>query len=177
VAEQKSIITQEMKAEIGKPHPPRSIRAEASQIRRFAKSLEDPNRIYYDEAYARTTRYGGVIAPPIFLSALGSGLPVPTHIDPPPPMRDVFSQDGGVSINLSNEWELFEPIRPGDVIIHEAMLTDLREKAGRAGPMIILETRNTYTNQYGRVVATNIHTRTRQYRTPEALAEAIERSR
>jgi hypothetical protein len=39
---------------------------EASHIMMFARSVGDPNPIYYDEEYARGTEPGGIIAPPTF---------------------------------------------------------------------------------------------------------------
>ena len=33
-------------------------------IRRFAEGIGDPNPLYIDEAYAKTTPFGGIIAPP-----------------------------------------------------------------------------------------------------------------
>ena len=39
---------------------------EASHILMFARSVGDPNRVYSDADYAKTTEAGGVIAPPTF---------------------------------------------------------------------------------------------------------------
>ncbi len=42
---------------------------EAGHIMMFARAVGDANRIYYDEAYARTTEAGSIIAPPTFVQA------------------------------------------------------------------------------------------------------------
>ena len=42
---------------------------EASHVMMFARSIGDPNDIYYDEDYAKSTDQGGVIAPPTFVQA------------------------------------------------------------------------------------------------------------
>ena len=39
---------------------------EASHIMMFARSIGDPNPIYYDEDYANSTDCEGIIAPPTF---------------------------------------------------------------------------------------------------------------
>jgi len=39
---------------------------EASHIMMFARSVGDPNPIYYDDDYAKTTEVGHIIAPPTF---------------------------------------------------------------------------------------------------------------
>jgi len=42
---------------------------EAGHIMLFARAVGDANRIYYDDAYAKTTETGSVIAPPTFVQA------------------------------------------------------------------------------------------------------------
>ena len=42
---------------------------EASHIMMFARSVADPNPIYYDEDYAKGTEVGHIIAPPMPMSA------------------------------------------------------------------------------------------------------------
>ena len=42
---------------------------EASHIMMFARSVADPNPIYYDEDYAKGTEVGHIIAPPTFAQA------------------------------------------------------------------------------------------------------------
>ncbi|MCC6388912.1 MAG: MaoC family dehydratase N-terminal domain-containing protein [Dehalococcoidia bacterium] len=45
----------------------------ATAIRRFCEVAEDGNPVYWDEAYARTTRFGRLIAPPQSLFAMTFG--------------------------------------------------------------------------------------------------------
>ena len=42
---------------------------EAGHIMMFARAVGDANKIYYDEAYAKTTEVGSIIAPPTFVQA------------------------------------------------------------------------------------------------------------
>ncbi len=39
-------------------------------IRRFAQAIGDTNPLYYDEAYAKTTRVKTIVAPPLFCHAV-----------------------------------------------------------------------------------------------------------
>ena len=41
-------------------------------LRRFTQALMDPDPAYYDEEYAKASRYGQVITPPIMVSDLSS---------------------------------------------------------------------------------------------------------
>ncbi|MFP8877152.1 MAG: MaoC family dehydratase N-terminal domain-containing protein, partial [Myxococcota bacterium] len=39
---------------------------EANDIRRWAQGMQNPNPLYYDEAYAREGRFGTLVAPASF---------------------------------------------------------------------------------------------------------------
>ncbi len=118
-----------------------SHRIELGAIRRFVESIGDTSPLYTDAEYARTTRFGGIIAPPTFLCTLRSGgaaLPV---------------QFGRVTLNGGNEYEGFRPVRPGDVITAQSQLADVRAVDGRSGSMLILTSEIRYTNQDDELVA------------------------
>ena len=57
-------ITPAMRARIGVESEPYSQVAELGDLVRFARSTGETNPIYFDEAYAKKTPYGGLIAPP-----------------------------------------------------------------------------------------------------------------
>jgi hydroxyacyl-ACP dehydratase HTD2-like protein with hotdog domain len=81
-----------------------------------------------------------MIAPPTFCRSMGS--PIPDIKIDMPTFRGL---DGG------SDWEYFVPIRPGDRITVQAKLADLREAAGRLGPMVFIVVETNYTNQFGEV--------------------------
>ncbi|MFH1012119.1 MAG: MaoC family dehydratase N-terminal domain-containing protein, partial [bacterium] len=123
-------------------------------IRRFAQAIGDPNPLYMDEEYASKTRYGKIIAPPLFchsfafedvpaekLRADGS----PTEIDVPLPVQRAM---GGGS-----EFEVGEPISPGDVITVTRTIMDIYEKQGKSGVLYFVVIDTVYTNQNGKMVA------------------------
>ena len=56
--------------------------------------------------------------------------------------------DGG------SDWEYFEPVRPGDRITAVSRITDIVERTGRLGVMVIVTTETTYRNHFDQVVAT-----------------------
>ena len=81
-----------------------------------------------------------MIAPPTFCRSMGA--PIPDIKLDMPTFRGL---DGG------SDWEYFVPIRPGDRITVQSKLVDLREAAGRLGPMVFTVVETTYTNQFGEV--------------------------
>ena len=46
---------------------------ERGAVRKFAEAIGDPNPLYVDEAFAKGSRYGGLIAPPTFPRTLEYG--------------------------------------------------------------------------------------------------------
>ena len=139
-----SFLSQDMRAKaIGVEGAPSVLEVEKGAIMRFAQAVEDPNPLWNDEKAARETRYGGLVAPPTFLRSVG--------VDRPELPFDVpFDRllDGG------SDWEYFEPVRVGDRITAVARITDVSERSGRLGTMLLTVIEITYTNQFGQKVAT-----------------------
>ncbi len=136
------------KSYIGQESPPEVMEVEKGHIRAFAQAIEDPNPLWNNEAEARKTRFGGMVAPPTFLRAARTqGLE-----DLPPDFPYKRLLDGG------SEWEYFEPVRPGDRITAVNRVVDIYPRAGQLGPMIFIVTETTYTNQFGQVAATQKNT-------------------
>ena len=148
MASETNFLTEEMRAQaIGIASEPVGLDVEKGHVRRFAEAVGDANPLWSDEAAARMTRYGGIIAPPTFLRSLRVELPQP-------PFEIPFTRvlDGG------SEWEHFEPVRVGDRITAVVRIADIYERGGRMGTMLFVIAETTYTNQLGEVVATQRNT-------------------
>ena len=148
------LIPADVKNIIGKEATPQTYEITKRDIRRFAQSIGDPNALYADENYAKKTKLGGIIAPPLFIFALAyedvpvtqlrdDGLPVELDI-PLPATRAV----GGASAI-----ELGEPIRPGDNITVSKRIADIYCKEGKSGILYFVVIEMTYTNQKDQFVA------------------------
>jgi acyl dehydratase len=136
-------VTEEAKKQIGKSGEARTIEVERGAIRRFAEAIGDSNPLFNAESEARHSPFGGMIAPPTFGRSLSAAIP-DVKLDMGESFRGL---DGG------SDWEYFEPIRPGDRITVQTKIADLRESAGRLGPMVFITTETSYTNQFGQVCA------------------------
>ncbi len=134
------LVTDEIRKLIGTESEPRVVEVERGAIRRFAEAIGDRNPLFNDEAAARHSRFGGMIAPPTFCRSLGGGF---FNV----PLSLARALDGG------SEWEYSEPIRPGDRITVVSKLADIREATGRMGTMVFIVTETRYTNQFGRLCA------------------------
>ncbi|HEY2665100.1 MAG TPA: MaoC family dehydratase N-terminal domain-containing protein [Candidatus Binataceae bacterium] len=133
-------VTDEIKKLIGKETEPRTFDVERGHIRRFAEAIGDSNPIFNDEAKARQTQFGGMVAPPTFGRAFGI-----EFFNIPLQMPTARGLDGG------SDWEYFEPIRPGDRMSVISKLADIRESEGRLGTMVFTTVETRYVNQFGRV--------------------------
>ena len=138
-----SVITQEMRDSVGVQSEPVTQEIEKGEIIRFARAIGDPNPLFTDEAAARKSRYGGLIAPPTFLRSVLAN----------PPSTDL-NIPYSVGLDGGSEWEYFEPVRPGDRITHTVRLAEVFERDGRMGNMLFVVREGRYVNQFGTLVAT-----------------------
>ena len=139
-------VTPELKKWIGTEAQLGTEVVEAGAIKKFADAIKDPNPLWRDREYARKTPYRGVIAPPTFIHSFPS-LGYPNIYPQPMPWENTTALNGG------NDFELYKPLRPGDIITGKARLTDIFSRhSKRMGPMIFTVVEMTYTNQKGEVV-------------------------
>lgn len=127
-----------------------------SDIRKWAIAVywpEEPPRLFWDEAYARTTRFGGIIAPQDF-----NPFAWPVHREPPPPGR-ATPQGGGPGTRGMNGGQTDTygvPMRPGDVITSRRALVDWKENVGRLGLTLYTYNEDRWTNQHGELVKSRV---------------------
>jgi len=139
------IVDEEARKQIGTAGEARTYDVERGAIRRFAEAIGDTNPGFNDEAMARESRFGGMIAPPTFCRSMGSPIP---NVRLKGLGAEFRGLDGG------SDWEYFHPIRPGDRITVQSKLMDLREAEGRLGPMVFIVIETSYTNQFGQLCVT-----------------------
>ena len=133
-----------LRSKIGVEWEPRTYEIEREMIRRFARAVGDPNPLWQDEQYARASHYGGIIAPPTFILAIGFEQFV----------EDLMSLTPfGTVLMGSTELECYQPIRLGDVITVIFKISNLREREGTMGKMAFMTFDSSYKNQRQELVA------------------------
>lgn len=149
---QASIITDEMRAAIGKESEPIIFELDNHSCRMFARAVGYTDRLYFDEEYAKGKGYRGIPAPIGFL-----GHPI---FNPGtrqrPPGYSLFDSPFKRILNGGTDVEYFdEPICAGDTLTATSALESLTERYSQAlgGPMLIQVSRTTYKNQDGKTVA------------------------
>jgi acyl dehydratase len=128
----------------------------ASDIRKWAVATywpDTPPPIYWDEDYAETTRWGGVIAPADFNPFAWPVRRIAPQAQPQPAGgQRLTGMNGGQTDTYG------APMRPGDVVTSRSRLQDFNERQGRFGLMLYTFTETEWTNQKGAFVRRRIGT-------------------
>jgi acyl dehydratase len=124
-------------------------------IRNWAVGIGDDNPIFCDPHYARGTRWGGVVAPPMMIFSVNSpmkGDPTPDHIRK---LRKSLFR--GIHEFVSgSRWEWYRPLRPGDTVYSYAGEDSSEVKTSEfAGRSVINVRKFVRVNQRAEVVAVN----------------------
>jgi hypothetical protein len=145
---------------------------EASEVRRFFQATMDPNRRYWDAAYAAGTRYGAPVAPP--------GFPVHAFRRRPDETADPFDNrsdpefDGtgrymrpglpkvpvplaGI-LNGGYEYEFCSYAKVGEPIRCRSAYRDIYQRQGKSGPMVMVVIEDEYAAGDGRLLLKSVNT-------------------
>jgi hypothetical protein len=163
-ADSGTLVTQEMierKGVWGREHssPPVS----ESDIRKWAIAVhwpKTPPKLFWDAEYARTTRWGGIIAPPDF-----NPFAWPVTVERPAraerPEADVNTPRSGKGRRGMNGGQVDTygvPMRPGDVITARNRLRDWDERETRLGQTLFTFSETEWRNQNGELVKLRVAT-------------------
>jgi len=151
-----------MKRRIGMPFvdslPSFNRTAAEDTIYHFAKGNGDDNPLWCDPDYGKTTRWGSVIAPPLYINTLArnevSKLPEDMQHLRGDPLRGIHAFYAG------GEWEFFEPVYPGDTASMLDYLDAVEERPSKfgGGKAFLVVHAKRYQNGRGQVVAVNRRT-------------------
>lgn len=128
-------------------------------IRRFAQAIGDTDPLYYDEDYAKTTRFKSIVAPPLFAQAFGfEDVPPeqllpdgsPTEAAVPIPAKKLV---GGGSV-----FENYIRFKPGDNIVVKSKITDIYSKQGKNGCLYFIVHETCFYNQRQELAAKEVTT-------------------
>jgi hypothetical protein len=123
-----------------------------SDIRKWAIAVywpDTPPRLYWDEEYAATTEYGGIVAPLDF-----NPFAWPIERERPSGVNSTpeGAGPGTRGMNGGQTDEYFAPMRPGDVISSSTGLVDWFERTTRLGLTLFATSEVRWTNQNGEAV-------------------------
>jgi len=149
------MVPDSLKQYIGKVDPPHLREVEKGAIRRYADAVGDDNPLYYDEEYAKKSRYGCIIAPPGFFGwakkTISSSEGLVGLIGAMIEAGYAGILDGGMA------YDFYLPVRVGDTLVVSPKVADITLKEGKT-KMMILRFEASYTNQNGDLVAKSYQT-------------------
>lgn len=138
-----------------------------SDIRKWALAVyypDVPPRLFWDEDYARATRYGGIVAPEEFNPfawftadgpVISPNFEGPVRGSGPEEALGIAAPETTFILNGGLEVAYGVRMRPGDVITSGlTTLVDYKERQARLGQMLFSTTETTWTNQNSEVVKT-----------------------
>ncbi|WP_173935162.1 MaoC/PaaZ C-terminal domain-containing protein [Chelativorans sp. Marseille-P2723] len=122
----------ELHAQIGTPLRVEQWNHEATRdaIRHYAHGIGDDNPLWSDPDYARTARYGGIIAPPTFLYSIFDGVVAP-------------GLPGYSWFYAGADWQFDRPVRLGEAITASATVSGARDVGGKRVERMILQSGRT----------------------------------
>ncbi|MFC1993936.1 MaoC family dehydratase N-terminal domain-containing protein [Chloroflexota bacterium] len=129
-------------------------------ILKYINALKDENPLWWDEEYAKKTRWGGIIAPPAFVEVYSPINRAFREISGDYPDGELRGATGNMKLPFDKlfvggeEFEFFSPIRPGDAISCDGTLGDVYEKQGSSGGrLVFIQLDKEYHNQRDELVA------------------------
>jgi acyl dehydratase len=143
------VVTDTLKAMIGRAEDPVIQKVEEGAIQRYARAIDDPNPLYNDVEYAAQSEWGRLMAPPGF-----AGWAVKSKgFD----MFKLFEklQKAGAPLGLLDggvEFEFFGSIGAGDMLISVTRIAGIEGRETKMGPTMVTTVESTYMNSRGTVV-------------------------
>jgi hypothetical protein len=145
---------------------------EQGAIRRFHQAVMDDDPVYWRQADAAATRYGGIAAPPLFpLHAFRrpSGTPDPLNRVLGDPDFDGVTRDFGLGLppvpiplprllNGGNQVEVYRLAHPGDRIRARSKYVDIYQKEGKSGLLVFILVETVYANRKGEILLKALQT-------------------
>jgi acyl dehydratase len=113
---------------IGSSAAPFAVEVGRGHIRRFAEAIGETAQIYFDDAFARSLGYQGIVAPPTF----------PTAFRPPSKPAWIIGLDEGRFLAGEQGFHYQRPIYAGDRLQCELRFTDVQDKQSSKGNMELI---------------------------------------
>lgn len=149
MTQQASVITDDMQSKIGVESEPVTYEIDNTGCRQFARAVGYTDPIYYDTAAAKAKGHRAIVAPFGFLGhpVIVPGQParVPEAFRLEIPYKRVLN--GGTDIDY------YADVCAGDTLTATTKLSDLVEREGKMGPMLIVSTETNFRNEKGDIVA------------------------
>jgi hypothetical protein len=147
---------------------------ERDTLRRFAQAIMDRDPLYYDTVYAAGTKFGELVAPPLYpVHAFRppAGGPDPLDILRAQPDADGAAGNDGVYFGLApiespfkrllnggNEIEFYRCLAVGEKCVAKARYADVQLKQGKSGSLLLMVIETEFHTEAGELLLVNRQT-------------------
>lgn len=147
---------------------------EADTLRRFAQAIMDADSLYFDAAEATISRYGGLVAPPLYpVHAFRRPPGTPDPLDAMAANHDADGTQGSIGVgfglpdvpmpyrrllNGGNEIEFLRNLRVGERVVAEPRYADVVLKQGKSGNLLLVVVETRFSTETGELLLINKQT-------------------
>ena len=147
-----SLISEKLRSIIGKELPTLTQVTEIDRrlVANFIEAIEDPNSMWETKDFLAKTKEGEPVPASILWTA---GVSYKGRV-----LAPFLSELPKNGVDAGGDWEVFKPVRVGDVITAKTKLGEIYERESKSlGKTLMVVTETIYTNQKGEVVGTYKH--------------------
>jgi len=124
-------------------------------IKRFAQAIGERNPVHYDEEYARCSRHGTIVAPPLFCQSLTFDDVSPSELAPDgSPVELNVPIPAQRAMGGGSEYVIHRLVRAGETLTVTSQLKSLYTKQGKNGLLYFIVVETAFTDERGDAVAT-----------------------
>lgn len=147
---------------------------ESDTLRRFVQAIMDEDPLFYDVDFAKCTKFGGLVAPPLYPVHHFRRPPnIPDPLDALTLHHELDGTQGSESLtyglppiaspfqrllNGGNEIEFFRCLRLGEKVKATARYVDVTRKNGKSGPLLIVVVETRFTTEDDELLLVNHQT-------------------
>lgn len=147
---------------------------ERDTLRRFAQAIMDPDPVYYDEKAAGASRFGKVVAPPLYPAHAyrpPAGTPDPFEVFAENPDNDGTAGNDGMLyglpeiqspykrlLNGGNELTFYRALALGERCVVTPRYANVTLKEGKNGFILLVVVETTYRTEQGEMLLVNRQT-------------------
>lgn len=136
---------------------PRNTSATVDSIQQFTNGYGDDNPLFTEPEYAAKSRYGALVAPPLYFMTTGVSAPVTWTDEQAEDMSGGDPLRGVGQYMTSERWAFIRPVTPGVRLWRTRYLdgVDVRTSTFGGGRVVVLTHRIEYTDDDGQLFALN----------------------
>jgi acyl dehydratase len=137
----------------------RRVTVTARDIKRFAQAIGERNPIHYDEDYARCSRHGTIVAPPLFCQTLTFDDVSPSELAPDgSPVELNVPLPAQRAMGGGSEYTVYRLVRAGETITVTSQLKNLYTKQGKNGLLYFIVVETSFADERDETVAVEVAT-------------------